>query len=281
MTRSVTRALTGTDVLILSPVYPPARPENEPAFFDDFERCVKIFESGRMYWTQEGGRVCLAARAHLRAGDPLYAVTVILRDGRTDPTILPGGRVDREMVAQFVSVPIEIYGRPPDWGVRTKGFQLGPNGSFSADIPVPVPLIDPIRDGARLDDDTVFPICFGFPDPWRGVLTAWEELDGALGRADPNEAWLRRRQVTTLELQGWHEEEHTSRYEGMWREPRQITAYLGWPAYLLDVASPQGTCDECGGATVPGRRFCVDPACRRVRAAARQRSSRAGRNRGQ
>lgn len=66
------------------------------------------------------------------------------------------------------------------------------------------------------------------------------------------------------------------RYQGMWKEPTKLAAYLGWPAYLLEAAGEVREC-YCGRAVIQGRTYCGSPDCNRERARARKRVSRASR----
>ena len=286
VTKSVTgRHLTATDAFIFSPFDPPSRPEVLPDLFDDFERCVAALEDGPIFVTTVDGRPCICARSESPRDLPFYALTPVLRDGRTDPGVVPGGRITRDLVAAFVSCQVPMYLRPPDWGVRSNIEELHDDGRFSSAFDVRVPLIDPIRDGGQWDDEAVLPLGVEFQDPWRKFFRPWEHLDGFFGVGDPNPQWMSRRKRPSRmsssrgwwEVVGIHERGDPDYYPGMWPEPRTFTAYLGWPAYLLDVAGPLLVCEHCGTQTIAGRRYCDEPECRRERAALRRRASRQAR----
>ena len=286
MTKFVTGRgpLTATDVLILSPFNPASRPEGLPDVFDDFERCVATLQEGPLFTTNAGGRPCIGARQEARPDHPVYALTPVLRDGRTDSGVVPGGRITRDLVAAFVRCQVSMFLRPPEWGVHSR-IEKVRDGRVSLVFDVRVPLIDPIRDGARPDGEAVLPLGVEFPDPWQGFFRPWEHLDGFFGIAGPSPEWMRRRKRASRmassrawwEIRGIHEREDLNYHRGMWTDPRSFTAYLGWPAYLLDVAGPLGVCPHCGAKVIAGRQNCGGVDCRRARATERKRASREAR----
>ena len=288
MTKSVTRrALTATDALILSPVDAPRRPDVLPTIFDDFERGLFGIEAGRLYGSREGGRMCVCASPEPSEDRPVYALTAVLADGRTDPGVVPGGRITRDLVAAFLRCRLSVYDRDPSWGVRSDIRAVREDGRVETRFAVHLPLVDPIRDGARRDDDRVLPVAVEYPEPWRRFFGPWEHLDGLLGSADANRHWMERRKRPVQargsrawwEIRGIHEKEDPDYYHGLWPEPRRVVAYLGWPAYLLDAVGAVGRCEHCRARTLAGRRYCGAGNCKRERAALRKQSSRDARSR--
>ena len=179
----------------------------------------------------------------------------------------------------------EVIRAPPDWGVYSPIRTVDVDArTIVMEHAVAVPLIDPVHDGARIDDDSVFPIAVEFPTPWDELLQGWEHVDGYFGRDDPNTSWMRRRRRLAtaasgrwwLEVRGVWDADDGERYDGQWAEPMDFTAYLGWPAFLLDIAGETGACKSCGKPTPTGRRYCGTQHCNKIRTRARQRERRAG-----
>ncbi len=252
--------------------------------FDDFERCARAFDEGPIFGDLFDGRLCMRARAGTGADGPLFGVTPVLRDGRTLHTVVPGGRITRELVADFVRCDLPYRDRGPTWGLRPTSVRELDDGGVVARFEFPAPIIDPVRDAYQAPDaGPTRTIAIRFPDPWQRFFRPWEHLDGLIGRGDPNTAGMRRRRIPARaassrlwwEVHGIHEYRDPDRYDGMWAEPGLFTAYLGWPAYLLDVAGPFHPCENCGASTVRGRQYCGDPVCNRERGTFRQRKSRA------
>ena len=196
--------------------------------------------------------------------------------------------ITRACLASFFQVGFLQYDRPRAWGaylpiVATRDVD-GRRETLS-ELPGKRPLVDPLRDSARPDDDTVIPIRVEFAGEWSDLLTDWEHTDGFLAGPEPGVAWLRQRVKRIAmpygrwwcELRGQRDARDSRRYFGTWREPISVTAYLGWPAHLVAAAGTVGRCPACRRVVIGGRLYCGAPQCDRARAAHRQRSGRAAR----
>lgn len=285
MTRFVTgRGLSQQGVLVFSPYEPLTDAGLRADLVDDFERCARAFGGGRIFGGLFDGRLCMRARAGTGADGPLFGVTPVLRDGRTLHTVVPGGRITRELVADFVRCDLPYRDRDSTWGLRPTSVRETDDGGVVARFEFPAPIMDPVRDAYQAPDPgPTRTIAIRFPDPWQQFFRPWEHLDGLIGRGDPNAAWMGRRRISVRaassrlwwEVRGIHDHRDADRYRGMWADPTPFTAYLGWPAYLLDCAGPLHPCAQCGTPTVSARQYCGGAACNRRRGTIRQRQSRA------
>jgi hypothetical protein len=144
------------------------------------------------------------------------------------------------------------------------------------------PFVDPLRDLAAPDSSEWLPLSPELDGEWAGLFTPWENTDAYLGGTRPGAAWLARRRLPAIatgirlwwELRGWRDTGDPERYRGQWNESIPITAYLGWPAYLIAAAVETVLCENCGRVTIQGRRFCGGRECDRARAVARKRLGR-------
>jgi len=284
----VTKSVTPTDALVLSPVGLPEDPARAKDVFDVFARAVAGLEDGLLAtgW-QDGMRIV----AHASTVEPVFRPTPLLRDGTTFSDLVPelwDGRVTRDVVASYFDAGWLLRPRERGWGVRTEiveGFWEGlPQGSYMR-VRTDWPLVDPVGDAAQFDDEAVDPISARKPEPWDGLLTDWEHRDGYFGGVAPGTAWLARRSahVRALDgrwwwqLRGLREGSEPVRFRGQWDEPVAVSVYLGWPAYMCAVAGTVTRCAACGVRfTIGGRRYCGSTDCVRARASDRQRIRRRG-----
>lgn len=280
----MTKSVTATAALVLSPIEVPEDPARLPDVFDAFTRVVAGLERGEPVWrpTDWGLQV-----THPKDPDVRFRATPLLRDGRTWAAAVPrtcAGRVTRQVVAEYMAASWAFSRREPGRGMRIPFTVIDHERHMTwSVIPAKGPLIDPVRELMQDDDETVLPLDVGVTGAWAAVFTSWENLDGLMGLKTPGDVWLGRRTARVVAssrqfwsmIQGWHDAGDERRYRGQWSEPIAVTAYLGWPAYLIAVAGVSGRCPACGCTTVQGRRYCGVPACDRARAAKRKRLSRA------
>ncbi len=277
---TVTKSVTSEDALVLSPADIPEQPSDLPDVFDDFERVAAGLEKGSLFVGLEGVKMVLQAS---EKGFGFY-FTPILSSGEAPGQLLPPeweGRVTRDVVAAFVRADCLLYLRPPGWGAHAGIEHVSDEGVVGGRLDVNTPLIDPLRDSARPDDERTLPLAPEFEAPWDAHLTPWEHVDGLLVTKPPPRAWVRRRVRRVIckygrwwwELRGLRDCDDPNRYSGMWKEPRPIAMYLGWPAYLLELAGDIREC-SCGGRAIQGRTYCGSPDCNRERARRRRRDSR-------
>ena len=280
----MTKFVTPTAALVLSPTELPEDPARLPDVFDAFARVVVGLEHNELAWRTKDWPLRVR-----HPGDPDHAfrVTALLRDGRTAPAYVPRvcqGRVTRQVVAEYMTAGWALYRREPGRGMRIPITVIDRERHMTwSVVPAKVPLIDPVRELMQEDDETVLPVTAGVTGDWAGVFTPWENLDGLMGLKTPGEAWLRRRTARTVApfrgfwsiIQGWHDVGDGARYQGMWRDPLVVTVYLGWPAYFISAAGETTSCPACAKVTIQGRQYCGTVDCNRARAAARQRTSRA------
>lgn len=282
----MTRFVTALDALVLSPCTAPERPEQLPDIVDGFDRVAARMETGRVEhdWTDEGVVVFDPADHDLA-----FRLTAVLKDGFVYGPHVPASwcsRISLDMVAAALDPVFRFADRPRGWGAHVPIVLCRDvNGGVEtlSRLPGRLPLIDPLRDSARLDDASVIPVAVEATGQWAALCLPWEHLDRFLAGGRPGEAWLRRRTRTMLmpsgrwwwELEGLRDAGDSRRYAGMWTEPRRGIACLGWPAYFFLAASPLHRCRACGGPTIAGRQYCGTPDCNTDRAAARQRAARA------
>lgn len=288
----MTKSVTATDVLVLSPVDFPEKPEDEAEIFDGFARvAVGLAECQLAGGWQDDGSPLMA---HRGAPEPIFRATPLLRDGFTGPGWLPDsweGRITLSIIGGYFAAEWLLYPREPDWGVHIPFDEVTPveDGLRTrGTVPVKIPHIDPLRDGARPDDETDWPVRPELSGEWAGFLTSWEHVDGCLAGHRPGLAWLQRRIAHAVaptgrvwwELRGLRDAGDVGRYgPQMWGRPTTVTLYLGWPAYFIAAAGETSRCEGCSRTAIRGRRYCAAPDCARARAAQRQRVSRAAQGR--
>ena len=277
----VTKSVTTTDALIFSPVDTPKTPDELPKVFDDFRRCLEQLSQGRAFMENSFPRLQIAPSPKGRR----YAVTPILKDGTVLPWTVPNewnGRVTRARVGEFLRAKVLISLRPPSWGSHWTAEVLeGRSGMIQHTLLTPLPLIDPMHDTARADDERTLPIAPAFEEPWLSFFTPWEHTDGFLGKGAPGPLWLSHRSSSVRmptsrwwwELRGLKDAKDPERYHGEWTRQAPIRAFLGWPAYLFSQAGELSRC-ECGALCIQGRRYCGAPDCNRARSTQRKRTSR-------
>lgn len=282
----MTNFVTPDDALIASPADWPASASAIPEVFDAFARLVEGLTHDKLVLADGGEEYRWAHRGH---PEYLFRLTPVLKDGCVSERYIPEsweGRVTRTVLESFLRARFVHYERPAGWGAHLPVVAIRKvNGLVERLIELPGkrPLVDPLRDAARTDDDTVIPVTTEFAGEWSGILTEWEHVDGFLAGPNPGGAWLgqRMRRVAMpfgrwwWELRGRRDAGDSNWYDDRWHDPTSITAYLGWPAYVLAAVGQVGRCPGCGGPTVEGRQYCGDADCDRDRASARQRNRRA------
>lgn len=275
----MTRFVTPTSSVVLSPAYPPEHPDDLPKVFDDFERTAHALERGEILYGYARGRIL----ARPSEQGTVYCLTPLLEDGFTLPELLPEqwkSRITKDIVAEFMRAEFSVHVIPPRWGAGME-MVVRADHRFELSTTVDTPLIDPFRDALVGGDDLPFSIQTRMYPPWDSLLTQWEHIDAFFGRTDPEETWFRRRVRRLVchsgrwwwELRGLQKENDAGRYEGMWRESLDVTAFLGWPAFFLQAAGHVSDC-VCGRKAIEGRVFCGAPECNKERARLRQRESR-------
>src|SRR5664280_2506568 len=149
----VTKPVTPTDALVLSPVDFPEKPEDEAESFDGFARvAVGLAERQLAGGWQDDGSLLMA---HRGAPEPIFRATPLLRDGFTGPGWLPDsweGHITLSIIGGYFAAEWLLYPREPDWGVHIPFDEVTPveDGLRTrGTVPVKIPLIDPLRDGAR------------------------------------------------------------------------------------------------------------------------------------
>lgn len=284
----MTKFVTATDALVLSPIEWPDAPDKLQDVFDDFARTVVGLRDNRLVGVWDERRLIVA---HARSPATEFFATPVLRDGWTLPTFVPaewGGHVTLELIAAYFSSEWLLWGREPSWGARLL-FRDDPviveDGLLQGvELPATFPLVDPLRDTLAPDEEGILPLAPELDGRWAGLLTPWENTDAFLGGSRPGSAWLDRRMAKAVapsdrqwwEIRGLREADDALRYGPEMWAPRAITLYLGWHAYAVGAAGDVGRCQACGRPTTRDRRYCADSACSRARAAERQRRHRAG-----
>jgi hypothetical protein len=287
----VTKFVTPTAALVLSPTESPDDAARLPDVFDAFVRVVSGLERNELAFRPADYGLLVR---HPKDPDHPFLATPLLRDGRTWPGCVPGacqGRVTRQVVADYVAAKWVLRPREPGRGMRIP-FTFVDTATHStwSVVPAKAPLVDPVRELLQDDDERVLPVAVGVTGDWAAVFTPWENLDGLMGLKTPGDAWLARRTAHVLAssrylwstIEGWYDAGDCDRYRGHWHEPIAVTAYLGWPAYLIAAVGRTSRCPVCDRTTVQGRLFCGAIECNRTRAVERQRVSRGsdGPNRG-
>lgn len=130
-----------------------------------------------------------------------------------------------------------------------------------------------------------------------GIFSPWEADDAATcphpGAYPPSVGWYLKARTRTVmvdsepweRLRGLRDCDDSQRYIVSW-PPRHrqvsVSAFLGWPAYLISVAQDLGSapCRECGKPTPVGREYCGSAECNRARARERKRAARDARAHG-
>jgi hypothetical protein len=283
----VTKSVTPTDSLVLSPLDWPEGPEAVPDVHDAFARAVVGLREGRVGFCWDGGQPLIA---HEEAPELMFRIATLLRDGATAPYMVPDawqGKITREIVASYFATEWLLYQCEPGWGAHASFGEIREAGDgidVHTSLPAKLPLVDPLRDTAGVDDESYLPLVPVKAGEWGSLLTPWENVDGLLATHTPGQAWLDRRTAQAMvpsdrwwwEVRGWRDGGDGHRYEDMERHPISVTVYLGWPAYVIAAAGKTTRCPQCGGARIQGRQFCRAPECDRARAAERKRVSRAG-----
>jgi hypothetical protein len=278
--------VTATDVLVLSPVEWPATPDELPGIFDAFLRAVAALEGGRIAFAWEDGVPLLA---HPASPEPMFRPTPVLRDGWTTPFLVPSawqGQISRAHVADYFVAEWQLFPREPSWGAHSSFEDVTPAGEGLRvrTVMLPkLPVVDPLRDTAAQDDESMWPVTPELAGDWRSLLTTWEHVDGLLASKTPGSAWLARRSTRAMvssdrlwwEIRGWRDAGDGHRYSGMEWHPVSVMVYLGWPAYFIAAAGKTTSCPACAKVTIQGRQYCGTVDCNRARAGARQRTSRA------
>jgi hypothetical protein len=282
----VTKFVTPTDALVLSPSWP-RDPDGLPEVFDAFARVVAGWEPNEIVAVLEGGVLLVVPKWAPEVAFRLIAVT---RDGSTVPGLVPtawAGRVTREVIVSYFAASWQLFERQPGWGVHLPFSRISPTSNglrVEAELPAKWPLVDPVRDAARVDTESEWAILPVLGGDWAGFLTGWENVDGFTATLKPGAAWLARRTASAIsptgrlwwEIRGLHDANDGHRFEGEWARPVAITLYLGWPAYVLAAAGQTTPCEACHRAAIQGRRYCGTLGCNRARATERRRRSRSG-----
>jgi hypothetical protein len=274
------------DALVLSPTEVGLDPAGQRRVFDDFERVIEIISGTKLDRASAhdlGGSQGIQATQE----GPIYRLTPVLKSGaiRIAQSPVPGSdRISSDTIQAFLDAEFETVDRERSWGMQGQiKFLDRAAKRIWVYFPANTPLIDPASEISDVDGENVLAKGIRLETPWARSLTDWEHLDAFVGRADANPSWLRRRMRLTesqfsqpwLELRGVREGGDPKRYEAQWSEPRTVIGYLGWPAFLLDLAHEIHACPACGKRVMQGRQYCGSNECSRVRARTRKRESRA------
>jgi len=278
----VTKTVTALDCMVFSPVDYPATPTELPNVFDDFKRCVQqLAERAFTGWKDpDSGEFTFVPRPG------------VLRDGWSTPESLPPGwrgRITLRQVADYFNASFELTARDehaPGWGVHSVDDRIVGDHLLELAFKPNMPLVDPVRDVARIDTPDLGALDVSVAGDFRTVLGGWENLDAYMSMGDAGDLWLSARKMQFYasssrwfsEVRGLRDSADWRRYRGQWHQPKRepAMAYLGWPAYFVDAGGQLGRC-TCGARTPQGAVYCGSPGCNRARQQERQRESRAAR----
>jgi hypothetical protein len=184
---AVTKSVTDTDAIVLSPYGELATPRDLPRVHDQFQRIVFGLQEGRQFSDT-------AARLYLYAGPTdakaPFVATPLLRDGKGLPEWLPAewrGMVTPESAAAFArAIPSHIRGEatPGRWGLHgdVEVTSATPE-ALSLLWGVRLPAIDPMHDVAEYDTPKSYPALITYPEPFDDLFTPWESGDAYFGQA--------------------------------------------------------------------------------------------------
>jgi hypothetical protein len=183
----VTKFVTGTDAVVLSPLEEPQRPEDLPNLFDAFVRCAGALEKGTLALAWDGARPIIGHSTTAKIG---FVIVFVLRDGTAPVHLLPdawNGRITREVVASFFTTTFALAPRPPSWGAHA--FFVDGDAADATVVtmrfPVEAPLVDPYREAATEDHEHIIPLELRYEPPWDTFLTPWEQVEGYFAQARP------------------------------------------------------------------------------------------------
>jgi hypothetical protein len=233
-----------------------------PDIHDAFTRAVAALEEGVVALCWENGQPLIA---HVDAPELMFRMTPLLPDGATVPHVVPDAwraRITPAVVASYFNARCISYEAEPGWGAHLPFGEIREDGDeldVTTFIPAKLPLVDPLRDTAGLQDEHYFRLTVGKEGEWGTILTAWENLDGFLGTTTPGQAWLDRRTAQVVmpgdrvwwEVRGWRDAGDGNRYLAMGSRPIGVTVYLGWPAYIIAAAGKTTRCPQCRGHNDP------------------------------
>ena len=168
----MTRSVTTTDALVLSPYGWPASPTDAAGVLDAFARVATGLQEDdlSMARVEEGLFV-----AHGSAKRELFRAIPLLRDGFTLPEVLPDawqGRVTRELVAAYFRPEWRYAPREASWGAHhTHAAVRRVAGVLEVELANAAtrPFVDPLRATAHPDDERHVPLSVRLVGAWEAL----------------------------------------------------------------------------------------------------------------